>query len=733
MNRVSEHRLAQRCRASPETRETSRGEPDVLESAVSPARRPQEAAVLEQLPVGIAFAQGCRILYLNRECEDVFGYTRQELAGKSAARLFVSVREYRRFARQARLAFEKGGICRAEWLVRRKDGRLFWCRLEGRLLENQSPAAPDQSPPAQAVWVAEEITGHRLAEEALFRERERAQVTLHSIADAVITTDADSRIDYLNPVAERLTGWSCREAQGLPLEQVFRVVHEYTGEALCNPGQLCIQQNRVISRADYAVLVNRYGGSVAVSDSTAPLCDRSGQLIGAVLVFRDVTEARKAARQLSYEARHDALTGLYNRAAFIDSLQDALSRARQGGNQYVLCYLDLDRFKIVNDSCGHLAGDELLRQVTALLSRCLRKRDLLARLGGDEFGLLLADCDVNDARRIANNFCQAIADFRFAWDNKSFSIGVSIGLVGVTAQSQNIEALLQAADQACFVAKHSGRGQVSVWQPPTLATPAPPAPTIHWLEQFADAPDRRRLRVQIKRLLPLRSSAAANVDYCQLDSLLATPDGKQIDSVRMLDEADRYDSLESLYCWLLQTQMQYYARWRAAQPAPEKIKAFISLPRAALVCPNFPGWVYKTLQGCQLPASAVGFSCAETHFIANFSKSSLCAMALKDLGCLFMVSEFGSGFSPFNYFRQISLDFLKIDAGLLKTFPHDPVEYTLLESIIRLSQAMGVHTAAPPLSDPQARQRLRGLGLDFVVSGETVGIAAAAPAVELVN
>ncbi|NJL22458.1 MAG: diguanylate cyclase [Leptolyngbyaceae cyanobacterium SM1_3_5] len=308
--------------------------------------------------------------------------------------------------------------------------------------------------------VAIDITDRKQMEEALFQEKELAQVTLRSIGDAVITTNAIGEVQSLNPIAEQLTGWSQAEAQSLPLENIFQIVNELTREPIENPVEIVLRDRRIAKFSQDTLLISRSGKEVAIDNSAAPIRARDGQVVGAVLVFHDATQTRRLTRQLSWQASHDPLTGLSNRREFERRLAQAIEIARTGCDPDILCFLDLDRFKIINDTCGHAAGDELLKQIAALFQAQIRKIDVLARLGGDEFGILLHQCPLERSLRIADRLRQEVEQFRFMWGNQVFSIGVSIGVVSLQSTHSSLEQVLSAADAACYTAKHQGRNCV---------------------------------------------------------------------------------------------------------------------------------------------------------------------------------------------------------------------------------------------------------------------------------
>jgi diguanylate cyclase (GGDEF)-like protein/PAS domain S-box-containing protein len=339
-------------------------------------------------------------------------------------------------------------------------------------------------------------------EDDLFHEKELAQVTLRSIGDAVITTDMHDQIDYMNPVAEQLTGWALNEARGLPLGDVFLTIDEISREPLEPITCRTLLDGPVNDINSRSLLIRRDNREFAVEISAAPICDRSNQAIGSVLTFRDVTKARTLAQQLTWQAKHDSLTGLMNRREFELHLKHAIENVRIHGGKNALLYIDLDQFKVVNDTCGHQAGDRLLKQLTSVVQTRIRTTDTLARLGGDEFGVLLADCTLDTASRIAENLRQAIRDFRFIWQDRVMSVGVSIGLAEINGAAETLAAVMSAADVACYSAKDSGRNRVQTYKQSR-------APERHremqWVSRINRACDEDRLELLCQTIVPIRS------------------------------------------------------------------------------------------------------------------------------------------------------------------------------------------------------------------------------------
>ncbi|MDT8384126.1 MAG: diguanylate cyclase [Gammaproteobacteria bacterium] len=314
----------------------------------------------------------------------------------------------------------------------------------------------------RALLVMEDITQRKRIEETLFMEKERAQITLDSIKDAVITTDARGEVLYLNPIAEQLVGWSAAEACGQRIDKVLTIVDEDTEEAIDNPVYLSLQQAQSVILQEPALLLARNGQRIAIDSTASPVNDRNGKVMGVVLMLKDVTTQRQLTTELVHAASHDSLTGLVNRHEFEKRLQHAIESSKKHGLHHTLCFIDLDKFKTVNDTAGHAAGDALLQQVAALFQTRLRDRDTLARLGGDEFGLLFENCQLSKAAEITETMVEEISAHKFSWGGHSFTIGASVGLVSITSEAKSPSDLLGQADVACYGAKRRGRSCVHI-------------------------------------------------------------------------------------------------------------------------------------------------------------------------------------------------------------------------------------------------------------------------------
>lgn len=554
-----------------------------------------------------------------------------------------------------------------------------------------------------------DITDRKLVETQLHRERDLALVTLASIADGVIRTDEAGIIQYINPVASRLTGWLPHHAQGQAIYAVYNLRDAATGKPLPNPVREVLRRGEHLPRREHALLVRPDEETVPVLDTAAPIRSRDGFLIGAVLVFHDVTVTLNLARELSHQATHDALTGIPNRREFERQLSALLADPGEG-QSHVLCYLDLDQFKVVNDTCGHVAGDELLRQVTQLMRGMLRQTDTLARLGGDEFGLLLRGCPLRRAVQIANGLREAIADFRFGWEGKSFSIGVSIGLVGIDAPQTDLGLLLARADAACYAAKESGRNRVHVYQANDIGLLEQQG-QMQWVTRLQSALDQDRLRLYVQPIVPLHEQMDQRRHF-EILIRLEEEDGKLILPGAFLPAAERYGLMPRIDQWVVANTLAWIGD-RMRQDSRLDGMFSINLSGASLSDERFRDSLIASLEEARLPAGILCFEITETATVANLSKVVSFIGELKQQGCLLALDDFGSGLSSFAYLKNLPVDFLKIDGGFVKDIETDPIDLAMVQAINAIGHVMGLRTIAEYVSSEAIRDRVCELGVDY--------------------
>ena len=558
------------------------------------------------------------------------------------------------------------------------------------------------------VGVELDITERKLYEEALFREKESAQITLQSIGDGVITTDAKGVIDYVNPVAEALTGWRLEDSQGRAIEEIFRAFHEETCEPLENPLAVAIRRTRSIKSVRPMLLIRRDGNEIYVESTASPIRDGSGAVSGGVLVFHDVSEARELNRRLSYHASHDVLTGLVNRREFESRMERALKSAKARETSYALCVLDLDQFKIVNDTCGHSAGDALLGQVGALLKSKVRWRDTLARLGGDEFGILLESCSLDEAMRTAEALREAVRNFKFTWEERTFRLGASIGVVPISADNADVAAVLSAADSACQAAKEAGRNRVHSFEENDIDLMRRRR-EMQWAARINNALEEGRFELFRQTIMPLQKTEAG----AHYELLLRMRDeaGKIVGPDNFMTAAERYGITPSIDRWVIENAF----RWLVSE-ADEREKltmCSINLSGQSLGDDKFLPYVIDQFHRSGLDATKICFEITETAAIASFSQANRFIQALKELGCKFALDDFGTGLSSFGYLKHFPVDFLKIDGSFVREILRDPIDREMVRSINEIGHLTGKQTIAEFAENAEIIQMLTSLGVDY--------------------
>ncbi|HEX6007144.1 MAG TPA: EAL domain-containing protein [Burkholderiales bacterium] len=555
-------------------------------------------------------------------------------------------------------------------------------------------------------------------ERALALEKELAQVTLHSIGDGVITTDAEGRVEYLNPVAERYTEWGTTDARGRPLAEVFRVIDERTGEPV-DPvrsamGGIAGDNDEPASMR----LVSRNDRAWPIRFSCAPINAGGQRALGTIVVFHDISQIREMAQQLLWQASHDALTGLVNRREFERRLAALIETARGQGREHALMFMDLDNFKAVNDTCGHGAGDELLRQLTAVMLTRMRGSDTLARLGGDEFGALLESCPPDQGLRIAHAMRETVRDFRFVWENKTFSVGVSIGLVPIDAASGSVREVLALADASCYEAKSKGRDRVQVYRPQETDA-AGKHSELQLVSQINRAFELGEFRLFRQRILPL-APAAAHQPYYEVLVRMVDRSGALVPPTGFMPAAERYNLLTSIERWVMSALVEYLHRqWQSGaiphQPGPDGTRGYyaVNLSGASINDKSFPDFLKRLLTRYALPHGLLCFEITETTAISNLNNAAELMHELKGMGYRFALDDFGTGMSSFAYLKYLPVDYLKIAGMFVKDMAEDAMDCAIVESINRISHILGMQTVAESVESAQTLERVRALKVDF--------------------
>ena len=552
--------------------------------------------------------------------------------------------------------------------------------------------------------VATDITELKNFQEQLAREREKAVVTLSSIGEGIIVCDPDGFVEYLNPMAEALTQYARAEAVGRPLGEVLRIMDELS-RRMVDSACFWSQAGCRFGPEDHHVVIGRDGTRIPVQETASPIRDPAGQCLGAVIVLRDVSASRQLARRLSYEASHDPLTGLPNRAEFNRLLQQAIDDARQEGHRHALCYVDLDNFKPVNDQSGHAAGDELLRQLCARLKASLRQEDVLGRLGGDEFGVLLPHCDLKAAQRIAEGLRAAAESFRLCWDGVVHQVTTSIGVAPITADSGDFEAVRAAADEACYQAKQAGRNRVRVWgggAAPAAAGERSSEPD--WYRRLSAAMRRNGFRLFCQEIVDLQGQGRELRGEVLLR--LKGKDGSLIPPGGFLPAATRYDLMAALDRWVVR---QVFARVGRNGSA----LLTINLSAQALTDPGMADFLEDKARRYRVEPERFCFEFSETAVTANYVQAQRLLTRLRRLGYQLSLDHFGSGYASYDYLRRLPIDYLKIDGELVRDMCEDRLDYTMVESLNHIGHALGKRTIAGSAADSGIVAELRELGVDL--------------------
>ncbi len=601
--------------------------------------------------------------------------------------------------------FEQGQAFDVEMRMATKSGDYRWFRGRGQSVNDENGTA------VRMAGSITDITDRQLAAAELFSEKERAQVTLASIADGVIATDRDGWVEFLNPVAEALTGWKMSAARGLPLQAICRLTDEASRQPAPNPIETVLRDMRTVEVAATMLLVRNDGTEIPIVHSGAPIRGRDGEINGVVLILHDVSNERQYAAKLSYQATHDSLTGLINRAEFENRMNLALKSAAQHGRHHAVMYLDLDQFKVINDTCGHAAGDQLIRQVSSVLQRRLREGDMLSRLGGDEFGVLLENCPPDHALRIAEELRQTTRDLHFSSEGRSFAVSVSIGLVNVDDGLYTLADVLSAADAACYMAKDKGRNRVQVYRREDSEISLRHG-EMEWVVRIQKALDEDRFVLYAQDIVQVTGKSHHGT-HCELLVRMLDEDGKLVPPMAFIPAAERYGLMPSVDRWVLRNAFATMARL-FAQPGGESLElCSINLSGATLGDDTFLDYVREQFERFALPTNRVCFEITETAAIANLDRAARFIEELRVLGCRFSLDDFGAGMSSFGYLKHLPVDFIKIDGGFVKDMADDPIDHAMVEAINNVGHVMGKQTIAEFVDSAKVMKALRKIGVDF--------------------
>ena len=565
-----------------------------------------------------------------------------------------------------------------------------------------------------------DLTEKKQLEAELALERRVTSVMLDSVTDGILQTNPSGLIEDMNRAAEKLTGWQLEEARGKSLFEVCQVFGDVGGTRLCDLGQMARAAHGPKAQLH---LESRGGRHYAIRLHHARISDRHDKLIGFVFTIANRTRSRQIASELERQARLDPLTELVNRREFRARLEEELGQLEsdtEGDRHHALCFLDLDQFKIVNDTCGHIAGDELLRQVARILRQEVRSSDLVGRLGGDEFALLLKNCRMDQAEKIAGTVRQAISNFRFVWDDKFFRVNVSIGVVEITGGMTEVNELLSTADAACYAAKHQGRNRVHVHQCRDRETEHLRG-SMNWIARIEKGLEENRFRIFGQQIEPLPSSRHG--DRRQVLEMLVRFESQSEGLVSpgvFLPSAERYGVVQRIDEWVLDEVL----RQLVAHPSlADRFQMFtLNLSGLSICDEEFVGRIAGKLYATSIPPEKLCFEITETAVISNLTQARQSVSRLRRYGCRFALDDFGGGVCSFSHLRALDVDLVKIDGSFVRRLIDSAVDRTIVQSINDVAHAMGMQTVAEYVESSGLFDQVARIGVDFV-QGHALGRA----------
>ncbi|MEM7209066.1 MAG: EAL domain-containing protein [Pseudomonadota bacterium] len=655
-------------------------------AALHKANDAQARAIIENIGDAlITLDAGDNVESMNTAARKMFYAQGRDIVGSKFSDLCQSVPESVAQSSETSVDWEGMGV--------RVDGSEFVGEF------NRTRIPLDES--GRALVIARDITYQKKFEETLFREKEFAQVTLQSIADAVITTDENTRVNSANPAAQQLLAKTEDELLGCELMACLPFDHICRKEAT-RVIKKVLETGESQPLCDAAELVIAGEQRIPVDSNVAALRSRDGNIIGTVTILRDTSEARRMQEMLTYQATHDDLTKLINRREFDRRLGDMLIRANCDGGISTLIYMDLDQFKIVNDTCGHIAGDLLLQQVSGLLQTHIRATDSLARLGGDEFAILLPGCNERVALRIAETVRNAVNDHRFSWEGRSFAIGASIGLVNIDANWQRVDQIMSAADAACYISKENGRNRVTVYQQQGEEEQHRHGEMM-WASRIRGSLEKNRFMLYCQPIVPVNRDPDARFSIEILVRML-DDNGDMVAPMAFIPAAERYDLMTHIDRWVVEHSAEYLNG--LGSQLEHLDKCAINLSAQSIGNEEFFEFITQVIESYRIPWTSLCFEVTETAAMTNIDNAQRFINELVQKGCRFSLDDFGSGLSSFAYLKQLRVDYVKIDGAFVRNMLEDDIDAAMVRSISDVARSMNLKTIAEFVENDQILEKL---------------------------
>lgn len=616
--------------------------------------------------------------------------------------------DHERISRQVSTLTDRHRPFVMEFRIKTRLGGIRHIRGQGNTILDE------HGEPKRMIGTNIDMTEIKSLAEALHEEKERLHITLDAIGEGVISTDREMRITFMNPIAEQMCGWPLEMALGMPINGVVRMTNGKDGPEVENPVQSCLQEGKPLP-AEYAlVLHSRDGRRFDVQESVSPLKTIEGEVMGTVMVLQDVSASRELMKKLSYNASHDALTSLQNRTSFEKRLKNAITSAVDQQQQHSLVFLDLDRFKAVNDSAGHAAGDALLREIGQLMQRQLRNSDCLARLGGDEFGLILFDCSLEQAKVLVQQMITQIGEHPFYWTGKIYHVGASAGITQIGATSGKSSELLAQADIACYTAKHHGRGQVYIYE----ARQKQQMERQHELltrQEVLNIIDNQQLLLRVRAASPPKTPQA--VCFYQLKIHVSPPDERMLTSEAFFAAAQLYGLLPDVDRWLVSQVLERHAEILLHKGAA------ISLPLAtdSVLDVDFQHYFQELLAASVLPASALYLMVDETIILDHPEDGGAFIRNLQALGCKLIVNGFGRNLNAFDQLNGQTIDYIRIDERFITDVHCNQMDELMVSMLHGAAHRVQAQTLAGPAHQQVTLNALTAIGIDLV-DGDAIAL-----------
>jgi diguanylate cyclase (GGDEF)-like protein/PAS domain S-box-containing protein len=553
----------------------------------------------------------------------------------------------------------------------------------------------------------------------LYRQERWFSAILQSAGDGIIAADRDNRLRFMNPVAEILTGWKEKDAQGLGLSEILNLHDDKT----LLPREIPQVPD---TRSDFPLffdavhIVNRQGAKISIEGSVAQILEPNKDSLGQVVAFRDITDIRRMTETISYQASHDALTGLSNRDEFLAGLEAELETTVHRKTQSGLVYFDIDRFRVLNDLCGHLAGDELLRQISADIHSAFTEEPCIGRLGGDEFGILLRGAKIEEAVSIAGKIREKI-ERTFLWQKNSFKVSASFGIVSIDRNTKDLYEVLAAADDACFIAKEEGGNRIKVYETADHRF-LKRRGEMQWISRLTTAIEQNMFTLFSQPIRPLQSDRGLQ-DKIEILLRLRENDGSLVPPSDFIPAAEKYNFMPAIDRWVIRECVEW-CRGRNDSGSPSDAMICINLSGASIADETLSEYITGLFRRYNVPPELFCFEITETAAIENLTRAITFIRSLKKVGSTFALDDFGNGFSSFSYLKSLPVDYLKIDGSYVKGIVESGVDCALVEAVNHIGHVMGMKTIAEFVQSPEILERLVTMGVDY---GQGYTIAPPAP------